>query len=116
VVNAIELSALWELAAVPREQERVRLLFLERALARPEVAPQLARRADMASVAALGLDPGRREPVLLGLRTRLHDTGTDGRVRAASALVMAALAAPTSEDADEAARAILEALERTRDP
>ena len=49
-VDPIELGALWELATLPKEEESVRLLFIEQALDRPETAQQLERAAQSPSM------------------------------------------------------------------
>ena len=84
-----EIDALWELAS--STNERVRLLFIEKALQRPMTAGQLRARADMAVHAAVGLDPARRRQVEEALLTRLRDRESDFSVRTDCVLIGLAL-------------------------
>jgi hypothetical protein len=115
-LSANELSALGALAGLPKEQERVRLLFIDRGLSEPQTAVQLERRSAAAAHAVVGLDRGRRDEILKLLRTRIEDPNADLRIRAASAALAAALGPPDSEFADEAARALVEAAGQAREP
>ncbi len=74
-----EMDALWELAAT--RNERVRRLFLEQALQRPETARRLRIGADMAIHAAVGLNPARRRQLEEMLLARLHDRDGDWAFR-----------------------------------
>jgi serine/threonine-protein kinase len=76
-----ELHALRKLAEL--DNDRVRILFFQQALADPEVSQRLARRAESAVVAAVGLDESRRLRVLDLLRRRLSEPDVDARVRQA---------------------------------
>ncbi len=60
VVDALEWKALWAVAGLPKDEERVRVLFLDRALGSPETAGLLGRRSAMAVHAAVGLDRARQ--------------------------------------------------------
>src|SRR5262249_258973 len=63
-IRPIELSALWELATLSADHERVRMRFLEQAISRIETAEQLENRRAVAIHAAVSLDPRRRQLVL----------------------------------------------------
>jgi serine/threonine protein kinase len=115
-INPIELNALRELASQPKGRDRIRLLFLERGLSRPETAERLERRAEIAANAAVGLDRRRRQQVRDLLLSRLRDRGTDWRIRSACISVGAPLLADDREFASEAAPALLEAMARTDHP
>jgi hypothetical protein len=78
-LNELELEALWELAS--SSSERVRQRFLEQALDRASTARQLKNRLHSAVVAAIGVDPERREQALELLRRRLRELSLDGRIR-----------------------------------
>jgi hypothetical protein len=110
-----ELNALWATACLTKDEERVRLLFLDRALHRPQTAEQLSRRSAKAVHAAVGLDRGRRERVLELVRPRLGDPTLDWRVRAAAGAVVAELAPANADDAAAAALALAEAIRRPPD-
>jgi serine/threonine protein kinase len=83
-INDVELSSLWDLARLPKEQERVRVLFIDKALAKGETSLQLERRLSMALVAACGLDPQRSQRVRDVLLRRLGDPDADLRVHRVS--------------------------------
>src|SRR5262249_50682654 len=63
-LNDFELDALEELAALPPERDRVRLLFLEKALEKDDTAGQLNRRLEEALIAVVGLRRDLRRHVL----------------------------------------------------
>jgi hypothetical protein len=112
LTGRVEEDALWRLTGAGR---RVQLLFLDRALAGSLTADQLFWRADMAVLAAVGLDRGRRQAALALMRPRLLDRGGDRQVRATCALVAAELGAPDEELAGEAFRVVVEELVRSDD-
>jgi hypothetical protein len=85
-----EREVLWKLATL--SDTRVRLRFLERALADPDTAERLARRADVALTAALGLDPVRRKEASRLLLAPLAGPRTDPRIRRACVRLGMALA------------------------
>ncbi|HKB40664.1 MAG TPA: serine/threonine-protein kinase [Gemmataceae bacterium] len=85
-----ECESLWKLATL--SNARVRLRFLERALAAPDTAERLARRADMALLAALGLDPDRRKEASRLLLAALAGQQPDPRTRQACLQLGMALA------------------------
>jgi tRNA A-37 threonylcarbamoyl transferase component Bud32 len=109
--NTIELEALWELAESPGD--RVRLLFIEDALRRPDTARQLSNRRVWAVHAAVGLDRDRRQRVEEILLARLRDRQSDWGVREASALVGSAAEIPSHGFAQEAARTLVQAMTKT---
>src|SRR5262249_8024404 len=84
-----ELDALWKLAE--SDSDRVRVLFFHEALAEPEVAERVARRAAHAVQAAVGLDEGRRQQALQVVRRRSKATPPDPRVKQACIEIGAAL-------------------------
>ncbi len=86
-----EIEALGDLASLKREQEGVRLLFVEQALRHPDTTRQLRNRADMAIHAAVGLDPRRRQQVEEMLLARLLDKNSDLEVRKDCVLIGVAL-------------------------
>jgi hypothetical protein len=88
-----EREALWELAA---SGERVRLLFIERALQRPLTSRQLRDRADMAVHAATGLDLGvasQEWATSLGAAGYLHKPVTEHELVGAVGATLARLPA-----------------------
>jgi serine/threonine protein kinase len=111
-----ELAVLWDLATLPKERDRVRLLFIDRALDRVKTAGQLERRAAYASHAAVGLDGARRRRLEETLLRRLREAATDLRVRRACARVAIALQSEHAELTGEAATALVEVMVRTTDP
>jgi hypothetical protein len=115
-VDPIEWQSLWELAALPKEDDPVRIFFIDRALDAPETAELLGRRSAMAVHAAVGLDRVRREQVLKVLRPRLRDREADGRIRTACILALAELTPLNEDDAGVAVQAVLDAMDRGTDP
>src|SRR5262249_13145583 len=94
-VSPVEADALGRLAGPTND--RLRLRFLDAALAGPQAARRLSRRAPMAAHAAVGLSVGRRRRALALVRARLAEPGVGLRVRVACVAVGAAL-----QDTDEA--------------
>jgi hypothetical protein len=109
-----ELKALWELAESP--SDRLRLLFVENALRRPETAWQLRERRELALHAAVGLDRGRRQRMEELLLVRLRDPLSDRRLREIVVLVGVALGDTSAAFATEGARALVEAMGKVSDP
>ena len=107
VVNlaSAELDALWELAGL--DNDRVRLLFVERGLAKADVAERLSRSYAQSLHAAVGLDAGRRRQVL-SLLLRACKTRADLKVKVACGLVGVALNENDPAFALGAARVFLE--------
>jgi hypothetical protein len=110
-VSASELDALWEVSRTP--SDRVRQLFIERALSSPESAARLRRRADLAVQAAVGLDAGRRGQLRDLLLHKLREDHEDLRVREACASLGVALATADEAFARAASQALLAAMART---
>jgi serine/threonine protein kinase len=115
-LNEYELAALWDLTSLPKENDRVRILFLDRALRDVRTAEQLERRMAYAMHAAVGLDPRRRRQAQDILLRHLQETGTDWRVRRSCALAAVALRSDVAPLAREAASAVVEAMGRTTEP
>jgi hypothetical protein len=113
-VGSIELDALWELASTAND--RLRLLFIEKALEKPATAEQLNRRAHLAVHAVVGLNPDRRQQVLQMLVSKLRDKGTDLKIRLACVSLGNALQENTEEYCGYAASTILEQMAKTSDP
>jgi tRNA A-37 threonylcarbamoyl transferase component Bud32 len=83
-LNDRELDTLEELAQLPAERDRVRLLFIRQALARPATARQLGERLEEAVIATVGLRHDLREQILAEARERLNQAGPlEGLVTAA---------------------------------
>jgi tRNA A-37 threonylcarbamoyl transferase component Bud32 len=107
--SLLELEALWRLAVLGKD--RVRLRFLELALSRPEAAERLVYRADMAILAAVGLDLGKRTKASAILLGPLRNDNSDPRIRRACLHVGIIL-----QETDPAfARAVVGALVRLPD-
>jgi serine/threonine protein kinase len=111
-VNDIEWDALWELAEGP--SDRVRLQFIERALAHPGTLRQLRYRQQEALHAAIGLDRSRRQRAGALLLARLRDERVDALMRGDGALVGVALGDPSPELAAASARALTDAMTKAR--
>ncbi len=112
-VSVSERDALWEVART--KSDRVRLLFFDKALASPESAARMNRRADLALQAAVGLDAGRRDRLRALLLQKLNDDREAPGVREVCALVGAALGDPDEAFAREACPVLLAAMARTTD-
>jgi hypothetical protein len=110
-LNNTELAALRKLAQT--QSDRVRTWFLEEALAEPGVAERLARRADFAAQAAVGLDEGRRQQALDVLHRRLEQGPLDPRVR--NACIEIGVALRDGPMVHEAVETSLAALSGTAD-
>src|SRR5262249_30654628 len=80
-LTPVEMETLWKLAELPNDGVRLRLLKL--ALARPETAERLGRRADVVVRSAVGLDPEKRGEASRLLRAALAGGSADPRVRRA---------------------------------
>jgi hypothetical protein len=110
-LTSAELDTFRDLARSP--SERVRLRFVEKALAGPETALRLGRRADVAAHSVVGLDRERRQRVLRLLSDKLHDAGTDREVRIACILLGVALETKDEALCREGARTAAEAMAQT---
>jgi serine/threonine protein kinase len=111
-ITAPEVEALWDLAALRREQERVRLLFVEQALQGSVTRQQLLNRADLAIHAAVGLDPARRRGVEMLLLERLRDPKIDLNDRTDCVLIGRCLDGWGPEFAAAAGRHCVETLDK----
>jgi hypothetical protein len=108
-----ELEALWNLSLC--DNERVRSLFLEKALEKPDLAERLGRRGDWAMPAAVGLDPSRRKRLLRMLQRKFQDPATDPRIRANAALLAANLGPDDEIPLGEAAALVIDRMAMTAD-
>jgi serine/threonine protein kinase len=88
---AAERAVFGKLALLP--EDRLRLLFLDQALANPDTANRLERRAERVAQALVGLNAERRAAVLRALAARLGAEATAPEVGAACAALGLALAA-----------------------
>jgi hypothetical protein len=112
-VNQIELDALWELAESPGD--RVRLLFVQRALDLAGTLRQLRNRREHAMHAAIGLDRSRRQRAAAVLLARLRDERVDTQMRTDCVLVRIALGDPNPEFVVAAARTLTDQMAQTGD-
>ena len=112
-LGPFELESLRELAGLP--EGRVRLRFLEQALARPETAERLGRRAEMVARAVAQLDPEMRQRALRVVRPPLQDRTPDPRTREACVRIAVALHETDPDFACQAASVLREAMARTHD-
>jgi tRNA A-37 threonylcarbamoyl transferase component Bud32 len=113
--NEFELAALEELASLPVERNRVRLLFIERALEREVTAGQLDRRLEQAVQAAVGLDRHRRASVLAIVKKRLQEPSPSFLVRVVAARIAAELQTEDEEMAEAGCVVLLEAIAQASD-
>jgi hypothetical protein len=113
--NEFELATLEELASLPVERDRVRILFMERALDRPVTAGQLGRRLEEAVHAVVGLDPGRRAKVLAIVQQRLAEEKTPAEVKVVAARIVAELRAENPELLRQACTVLLVAMKTARE-
>ncbi|HZZ80220.1 MAG TPA: CHAT domain-containing protein [Gemmataceae bacterium] len=109
-LNGEEVSALAELAALPDTQERVRIRFIEWALADAKNAQRLAGRAPVAMQAAVVLKRDRAERVAQILRARLVNQAESMQSRTAAALAIAELDLGDEESDQLAAGVLVESL------
>jgi tRNA A-37 threonylcarbamoyl transferase component Bud32 len=108
-----EVDALWQLAGLP--SDRLRLRVLEGALASPEGTRRAARRADMLVHAAVGLSPARKARLGEALRACLRKPSADPHLRLARVRLGAALLEDDPAFIDEAARTAEEATTQAAD-
>jgi hypothetical protein len=108
-----EQDALWEVAVT--KSDRVRLLFFDKAMASPESALRMRRRADLAVQAAVGLDTDRRARLQALLLHKLQDDDVDREVREVCACLGAALGEPEEALARKGCQALLAAMAATTD-
>jgi hypothetical protein len=105
-----EVSALAALASLSKGQERVRVFFIEMALADSESARRFAARYPAAVQATVGLNPGLAEQAAVGLRKRLDDPEESIPTRTAAALAIAELDLADPELGGLAAGVLVESL------
>jgi serine/threonine protein kinase len=106
----LEVEALWELTGNGSESLRHRCL--EEAIRTPMTARRLCARAEPALIAAVGLDPRKREQALALLMNRLSDTGLPTTQKADIALVALQLVdrhGPVARACEEALAAAINA-------
>jgi hypothetical protein len=103
-----EIKALWELAQSP--SEHLRSWFVTEALGDPLSAGQLLNRSSPALIAALGLDPSRREWATKALSDRMNDGTLSLWNRSAVACVALELAEAESSVANQAEDIIIRAI------
>jgi tRNA A-37 threonylcarbamoyl transferase component Bud32 len=108
-----ELEGLRRLAETANEN--VRLLFLQKALERPEAALRLGRRTELAVHAAVGLNRMREKRVVELLLARLRDNQTDREGLKACILVATALGTRDGDCCREAVRIGVEVITKTND-
>src|SRR5262249_25960949 len=106
-----EIEALRELAESRSEWLGYR--FVEEALRSPVTTRQLAKRAEPALSAAVGLEPGKRAWVERLLVERLQDPKLDDGQRTDLAMVAAALADLKPEAAAQVAHALIQSMAQT---
>jgi uncharacterized protein (DUF2267 family) len=115
-LNPVELDALEELASLPHERDRVRLVFFENALHCEARAEQLERRLEESVTAAVGLRADLREKTLLVAGDRLRDTSGHRPIRVAAARLVAGLKSDDPRLAREAAGMLIEEMGRLNRP
>jgi serine/threonine protein kinase len=91
VLNDFELAALEELASLDPTRDRVRVLFIARALDSPVTAAQLGRRLEEALIAAAGLRQGLRKELMQTAADRLADTRAAHEVKLVCARLLGQL-------------------------
>ena len=105
-----EAEALWDLAQ--SQDERLRMQFLDEGTRDPMTAQQLYARSESAMIAAVGLDPTRRNRAAKLLADRLQDANRATLMqRAHLALVALELEDQPGPAARECAQVVLEAIE-----
>jgi hypothetical protein len=109
-LNDFELDALEELASLPHDRDRVRLLFIEQALETEGRAGQLNRRLHEAVIAAVGLRRDLREKVLAFSWRRMQQKGASRSVRVVCARLAGILGEEDHRIAKVAAHVLLEEM------
>jgi hypothetical protein len=105
---APEVESLWELAATPEEELRLR--FIEEALRSPATTRQLKERRAYALQAAVGLDEARRGRVERLLGDLLGAEGVPAEQRVDLARILAEVGIRDAGVAERAAPALIEAM------
>jgi hypothetical protein len=109
-LNDFELDTLEELASIPPERDRVRLLFFDKALSGEARAGQLERRLEEAVIAAVGLRLDLRKQAQALAGQRLRDPSVSPSIRIAAARLAADLRAGDPEVVGPAANVLIEEL------
>jgi hypothetical protein len=115
-LNDFELAALTELASLPLENDRVRVLFIQKALEKPETAGQFGRRLEEALVAAVGLRQDLREVVTRVFAHRFRDKDTPEQTKVVCAQGIGLLGCTDPELAAEAYLWLLHAIDLLDSP
>jgi tRNA A-37 threonylcarbamoyl transferase component Bud32 len=115
-LNDFERDALEELACLPRQRDRVRVLFLARALEKPETAGQLGRRLESALIAAVALREDLRQQAMHAAATRLEDGRTPRETKVVCARLLARLRCQRESWSVNAANTLLAEIAREEDP
>jgi tRNA A-37 threonylcarbamoyl transferase component Bud32 len=113
-LGAAELDALWDVAG--SDNDRVRLLFIDKALEQPDVAVRVGRRAEVAVQAAIGLDAQRRLQLLQLIHARLVRNDPALVSNRTCVLLAAALRTDDPTIARAATQVALAAVASTTDP
>jgi len=103
-----EAEALWDLAR--RGKSELGLLFVDEATRAPISAAQLCARSEPAMIAAIGLDPAKRDRAARFLSERLRDPANSLQTRADIASVALELADGSSARCEEACEALVQGL------
>jgi tRNA A-37 threonylcarbamoyl transferase component Bud32 len=114
-LNVFELDALEELAGLPRDRDRVRLLFIRRSLEQPGTAEQMGRRLEESVTAAIGLRPDLRQKVMRQAVTQLQDSRTPRPTKVVCARLLAQLRCDRDNGAASAGNTLLAEMAREDD-
>jgi hypothetical protein len=109
-VNVFEWQALTDLASLPREQARVRLLLVEQALGNEIKAGQLRRRLEPALQAAVGTVPETRRQITDFAKGAVRDEGRPLSIRFVAARILVELDAEEGDATQPVASVLLQEL------
>jgi hypothetical protein len=115
-LNDIELEALEELARLPKERDRVRVLFIRRALEKPGTARQLDRRLEEALIATVGLRQDLRRKAMQEAALRLLEESTPRETKVICARLLAELWCDEEAWAGSAAAFLVDEMSRAASP
>ncbi len=115
-LNDFELEAVEELASLPRERDRVRRLFLTRALEKPGTAGQLGRRLEEAVIAAVGLRQDLRRETMREAARCLADGDTSREAKVVCARLLAQLRCEEPDAVALAASTLIDEMAQEVDP
>lgn len=107
-LSEAEIAALWELSRL--QSEPVGLRFLDEATNDPLMAHQLRSRSEPALIAAIGLDPDRRERASALLQGKVRDPKLQLANRVESAIVELELEDRAGQVTEEASNLIVQSL------